>query len=645
MTNTRRDQNPIRRGHSLFSLERTASTSRVTWVTLVGLILVPLVIGGLLVWALWNPAERLGKVQAAVVNLDQPVTVDGHLVPLGRELAAGLLTTTSNNYQWVLTNESDARSGINDGAYVAVVTIPKNFSAAATSLSGNPSDAHHATISVRSSTKSKLIDPTISQALTTVATGVFNNQVTATYLNNIYVGFNTIHSQIGEAASGAQSLSAGLTQLASGSQQLSAAAGEVASGSSQLADGLSTASTGASKLSSGSQSVSSGVSALSSGLNTLSQSSEPLITLSQGVSTGITNVGSALQAMSAQCNGNTSELCLKITALSASVNQAQAPDQLSLVDAASTLYSATQGVNSGISESASAAQRLAQGSMSVANGTASLASGIADSATGAGKLAGGTQQLAAGVNSLSQGASESAAGSQTLASGLATAAERLPHYTESERKTLSSVAAQPVTTSNSATAGFGASSVPLFASLALWLGALATFIVLQAYSRRALLTSRASLPIALHGFVPGGVVGVIQGIVFAAIMQPALHLDAGHWFALAGVAALTGVAFAAVNHGLVALIGGSGRFVSMTVIVIALASGIVSTTPGFFSSAMTWLPIRPAMTALQGVITSTGNIPTGIAGLVLWLFIGLALGWVGVARRRMVSTRSLLPSE
>ena len=125
------------------------------------------------------------------------------------------------------------------------------------------------------------------------------------------------------------------------------------------------------------------------------------------------------------------------------------------------------------------------------------------------------------------------------------------------------------------------------------------FLVLQAVSKRALLTTRASGRIALDGFVPAAVIGAVQGVLVAGIMQFALSLDVGHWFGFAGIAAVAGIAFAAVNQGLVALLGGVGRFVSMLVVVITLASGIISTVPGFFTAAMQWLPTSAAITAFQ----------------------------------------------
>jgi putative membrane protein len=254
-------------------------------------------------------------------------------------------------------------------------------------------------------------------------------------------------------------------------------------------------------------------------------------------------------------------------------------------------------------------------------------------------------QYAAGVPALASAADQAAAGASSLATGLDQAVAKLPSYDSGQRTNLAKVASQPVTQKSAAAAPFGTDSVPLFASVALWLGALATFLVLQAISRRALLTSRAAGRIALDGVVPAALVGAVQGVLVAAIMQPALALDPGGWAGFAAVAAAAGVAFAAVNHGLVALLGGVGRFLSMLVVVITLASGIVSTAPGFFDGALPWLPTSPAITALQGAIGGTPDLWRGLGGLILWAAFGFGLALIAVARRRVVSAAQLLPAE
>ncbi|WP_223690158.1 YhgE/Pip domain-containing protein [Leifsonia poae] len=624
---------PFRRPRSLFSLERMRSERRVTWLTVVGILIVPLVIGGLLVWALWNPTERLDSVKAAVVNLDQPVKVGEQTVPLGRQLSAGLLDRKNDNFDWVLTDQSDAASGLADGTYTAVITIPKDFSKAATSPSGKAADAQQATIDVRTGADSKLVDPAISQAVTSTATSVLNKQLTSTYLQNVYVGFNTLHDQIAKAADGATQLAGGASQLASGTHQVADAAGQLA--------------TGASGLSSGVSQLAGGVSGLASGLSQLQQKTSGLPTQTQqlsaasaGVQSGVGQVANGLAALEKVCtdaHGVNDATCKQIAATAQSMTTGK--------DGSPSLVALSGLAAQGTSQLASGMPALTDGIAQSASGAGQLASGAAQSASGASQLSSGIAQLSSGLTPLASGADQTSSGAASLASGLGEAAASLPNYSSGERTNLASVVAEPVTQKTATSSGFGQSSIPLFASVALWLGALATFLVLQAVSRRSLLTSRASGRIALDGFVPAAVLGALQGVLVAGIMQFALSLDVGHWFGFAAISAATGVAFAAVNHGLVALFAGVGRFVSMLVVVITLASGIVSTVPGIFDTAVGFLPTSTAITALRGVVESTDGVWRGLGGLLLWAAFGFLLALIAVARKRVVRVTQLLPAE
>ena len=77
---------PTNRKRDMFALERASATRRVTWLSLLGLVLIPLLVAGGFLWATWNSDTRLDRVQAAIVNSDEPVRLDGQLVPLGRQV-------------------------------------------------------------------------------------------------------------------------------------------------------------------------------------------------------------------------------------------------------------------------------------------------------------------------------------------------------------------------------------------------------------------------------------------------------------------------------------------------------------------------------------------------------------------------------
>lgn len=214
--------------------------------------------------------------------------------------------------------------------------------------------------------------------------------------------------------------------------------------------------------------------------------------------------------------------------------------------------------------------------------------------------------------------------------------DKVPSYSSGQADKLAQVVADPVVTAGSGASGlFGGSSVPFFLVVALWLGGLATFVVLGATAPRVVGSTRSSLRLAVTSFVPGALIGAVQGLALTAVMAGALTLSPGGWVAFAALAALTGVAFAAVNQGLVAALGGTGRFVSVVVAVVGLATAVVSTVPRLLDDLAGVLPITPARDALQGVITG-GGVGGAVALLVLWSVVGLALTTASVARRRVV---------
>ncbi|WP_077222738.1 ABC transporter permease [Rathayibacter sp. VKM Ac-2630] len=311
---------------ALFSLERPRGAKKVSWFTLLGIVLVPLAIGGLLVWALWDPTQRLDQVTAAVVNEDTPVDLNGQTVPLGRQLAAGLVTggteetptasptpvanvsgsDSTSNFTWVLTDKDDAAQGLADGSYATVVTIPSNFSAAATSYAGDAAAATKATIDIATSDKAKLVDDAISATVTSTATSLLNTQLTTAYLENVYVGFNNLNEQIGQAAEGAGTLADGATELGTGASSLadgtsSLADGidELSTGASALSEGVAQLGTGASDLSSGVAQLGTGTSALSGGVAQLATGARDSATGAAQLGTGATAVADGLDQLSA----------------------------------------------------------------------------------------------------------------------------------------------------------------------------------------------------------------------------------------------------------------------------------------------------------------------------------------------------------
>ena len=689
-------------------IERARSRRPITWLTIVGIVLLPAIIGGILVAALYNPVERLDNMSAAIVNEDEAVTINDQLVPLGRQLTAGLVEGSdelASNLDWVISNKEDAAEGLADGTYQAIVTIPENFSAAATSTAPG-STPEQATIEVTTPPDAKIVDDAITAQVTSAAASIMGQQLSEVYLENVLLGFTTLGDQLGDAATGATQLADGATDAASGAQQLADGASEAATGAQSLADGASQAATGAQslangvpQLSSGATSLANGARDLSTGLTTISgktrEAAAGASQLAAGVNAGAdqliaagivpaeltaaadgsaaatAGVSQGLGALVATCDTVTNpDFCAQLAAVQAQADgaaqaaggtsyglgqlAAQAPQQIAgqlrtIGSNVSTLSGGLGQLADGIDQSAAGAGALSSGATQLAGGVdqvgagaSSLASGISTLANGTDGLASGISTLADGSGSLADGITTLADGTSSLADGLDEASTSIPSYSDSEAKSLATVVADPVAAAGNDTNLFGASAVPLLATLALWFGGFGSFIALQAVPRRALTSRAPSGLLALRTLAPAAGLGAVQGLLVAGVVQLAASYSWDLWVPFAFMSVVAGIAFAAINQALVAAFGGAGRWFAGLVGVLAVATGVVSTVPGVLTSVASLMPTTPAYSGMLAALTESAGFGAGIAGLLIWSVVAFIVTTIAVARRRVVQSRELL---
>lgn len=731
-------------------LERSRPRGPVTWLTLVGVLLLPVVIGGILIAALYDPTSRLESLDAAIVNDDEPVTIGEQYVPLGRQLTAGLVEGSDeldSNLTWTISNSEDAAAGLADGTYAAVVTIPSDFSAAATSTRPGATP-EQAVIEVTTPPDSLIVDDAITSQIAQAAASLMGDELSSRFLENVLIGFTTLGEQLGDAADGAGELAdgtgeaaAGTVSLADGIARLSGGAGELAAGASGISSGLGGLAGGARELADGADGIASGASGLASGAGRLADgtaaAADGLDTWSAGardiaagtgqlagglslmadqvsqlpdvpadvvdaanelaanreqIRSTVTDAAAELAGLAADCaaQGGSVELCATLTDVSARVDDAL-PAVTGVIDDADVLAAGVSDLAAfeprlvaALRESAAGAQTLAGGMGELADGAADAASGLdrlaggmGDLGSGAGDLAAGTATWAAGARTWADGAAQAAGGAATwsagaatwaqgssdaaagaddlagglglladgtgeLADGLQTATDEIPSYTDAQAARLASIVADPVSADGAGTQLFGASAIPLLATLALWFGGLGSYVALQAVTRRVL-TARASSPVlALRGLAPAAALGAAQGLLVAGVVQLAAGYDLGAWTVFALVCVVAGVAFAAVNQSLVAVFGGAGRWVSALIGVMAVATGIVSTVPGALSGVAGLLPTASAYNGMVAALTTAGGVGPALAGLVVWTLLAIAATVVAVARRRTVTARTLL---
>lgn len=250
--------------------------TRPRWTTLLVLLIVPVLVAAGVLWGTASVDANLRTVQAAVVNHDEMVEINGQMVPMGRQLAAELVNSDrEQNFTWIIADDEAATAGLASGEFAAVVTIPKEFSASVTSFSGDAAAATRATIQVETSPVAGISETALGRSIANAAANALNRSLTSSYLENVYLGFTAMGEQMTELSDGTDQLADGATQLSNGldlassaGAQLRDGAGQSASGAATLADGTNQLAGGTTQLADGAQQYATGMQTFADGTRT-----------------------------------------------------------------------------------------------------------------------------------------------------------------------------------------------------------------------------------------------------------------------------------------------------------------------------------------------------------------------------------------
>lgn len=625
---------------------------RLRWV---GLASVPLLVAGLLMWASGGDGSGRGTAMAAVVNEDRPVTIQGQLVPLGRQLAGLLVDGSDEQFHWVLTSAADARRGSTNGDYRAVVTIPPSFSqrATAAAATNDAGKAAQGVVSVTTARDSAVADGAIARQVVQAATTALNAQVVRTYLDNVYVGFNTLHSGLGKAgdgaaqlAAGAQRASTGAHQLADGSALLHEGSGRLASGARRLSAGLADARRQTADIPSQSRRLAAGALQVADGNQQLASQVVPLANAALGGIDALPSLSTSLGSL-VQVAGRCPRLLFRDFCSRLDRATGEMTDQ-------SSRLSMDQGgirgqivrLRDGVIALANGSRQVADGTQQFADAAPRLTKGIAQAATAARQLADGARQLndgtgrlTTGAGQLSDGVSRVHGGLTTLADGLGGALSQIPTFTAAERSRLSKVVATPtlVGAGSTATARLAAS---LFLVLALWLGAMAAFASLRPVPA-ALASSCSTWRLVGAAARPVVILTMVTGVALG--IGTAVYLRLGLWrsVGLVVVAALIATVFALANQALVALLGNGGRVIALIAVLVTAMVGITSTSPSAVDSLARLLPTHDAGTALRAVTMGGDGLLSAVLMLMVWAGASAAGTAWAIERQRVVPLRRL----
>jgi putative membrane protein len=580
------------------------TASRMSRIALVALMLVPVLYGGLYLWANRDPYASLDQVPAALVVADTGATMSGKAVHYGRDVADQIVA--SHDFDWTVVSASTAAKGVRDGRFDFTLTLPASFSK--NLVSASSSSPTRASVDLTTNDTNSYLASTIAgQAALTVKSSIAA-RVSSAAAGQFLLGLNDIHDSLSSAASGASQLKSGAASAASGATSLARGTAQLAAGANQLAAGTAQVATGAKQVAAGNAQL-------------------------------VASAGT-MAAQAKQLSGAISGIGAKISGQLTAAGVSQSTIDAVLADLA-PIGAAAQSANGSLQAASGQISQLAAGSAQVASGAAQSASGAKQAATGA-------EQSASGASSLSQGLDQLQTGATSLSDGLVTGAAKVPSTDAAARAAQSAAIGNPVSVKTDAVTkatDYGAGLAPFFISLAAWIGIYALFLIVKPLSRRALTAVRRPIRIALAGWLAPAILGVVQMAAVFLIVALALRLDVGNPLATYGFMALASLTFAAIILALNAWLGSVGQFLGLVLMVVQLvtAGGTFpwQTLPGPLAALHHALPMSYAVDGLRQLMYG-GSATTALSDalvLLCWLLGGVAL--TALAAVRMTRHRTL----
>lgn len=329
-------------------------------LVLIAMSCIPLLYGALYLYGNWDAYGHVNGIVGALVVEDEGATdSSGQQVNTGADVKKNLLDAGTFDWRQVPTRE-EAVDGVEKGTYDFALVIPKNFSRNLQSAAAFKPDANGNTGTidpqsagieiVTNDANNYVLTNIVTKAGTSVRDSVASKVGNAT-ANALLASFTTIHSKMGEAASGAEKVNTGTVKLADAIVQLKDGSATVNDGALKLKDGTVTLSDGTTQLVDAQKQLADGADKLASGAATLDSGAA---TLDSGAA--------------------------------------------KLVDGSTTLKNGTSTLASAAASASDGASKLKDGSATLAQGTSSLKDGSATLAQGANSLAEGTHKLRQGLD-------------------------------------------------------------------------------------------------------------------------------------------------------------------------------------------------------------------------------------------------------
>ncbi|MEU4241584.1 YhgE/Pip domain-containing protein [Actinoplanes sp. NPDC026619] len=491
-------------------------------------------------------------------------------------------------------------------------------------------------------------------------------------IDDAHDGAGQLASGLGTAGKSLDTLTKGLAQLNTGAKQLASGTAEAAAGGKQLAsvvdgaagqivpvlrDNATTIQQAANLVAKGADTLAANIGAIDTAAGQAVKDAKQLqdylgdlpgdtpgLAQAKALAAQLVTAAEKVQQTVDQADLAGLRTELKQVATTARQVAAAAPH---LADDVQAARAQVDDLADGLSQLAIGAKQLQTGATQAYSGASQIRGGVYQLATGAEQLDGGLGTLSTGGHQLADGLGQLQGGAAKLASGLADGVDQIPGYGD-DPSDRANVLADPVSLDRSVRnpAGtYGVGFAPYFLALALWVGAMITFMVLRPLNRRHLMSGAPAVRVAFAGLLPAVAIGFAQASLLYAVVKFGLGLSPVHPWLTWGLLLLTAAAFAALMQMIGAVFGAPGRILALALLMLQLTSSggtyPVQTTPGFFQAIHPLLPMTYVVQAVRHAIDGGTAWPVQ-AGVVALL--GYGLGSLLLTVLMAYRSRRLTPS-
>lgn len=580
-------------------------------VAMITIILMPLLYGAMYLWAFWNPFGEVDKIPAAVVNLDKGATAQGQHLDAGKDVVSNLIKSGELGIEE--TSEKEASEGLANGTFYYTITIPPDFSEAI--VSPTAKNAFRAEIVFDFNDANNYLSSVIGGDAAEQVLNKVNEAVGDKLMNKVLVTVKGAIPKLQEAVTGAQKLAAGSAELNSGILELQ----------SQLDQVITPA---------------------------LSQlDSNQLAEFNEKVAGVVSQADTLLPLVQQAENGSLGQAASDAVAFLNSLPDPEAKQiAQSLESAGQTATGDVAAASTALGQISTDLHDLEQNLHARQDGSlqAQLASIEGELRTKLETLRSGLEELASGSGELNNGMDE-------LESGLASGLAKVPNWNRKQLQDLADTLSTPVdlkqNTHNEADT-FGTGFAPFFSGLALFIGAVLSWMLLTPLQSRPVVFGLNPLRTALASYLPALIIGMLQATVLYLVIRFALGLEATHPVGMWLFMILMSATFLAIIQAFNALFDiAIGRVVTLAFLMVWLisAGGIypVPTTAKPFQVVHPIDPMTYTVNGLRQLTVATDvdyRLWVAIAVLVSIIVVAIAVTSIVARRNRQYTMERLYPS-